>query len=115
MANVKYDEIAHWSEIKLDIVKEYAQAYSTIMNAQRSMRKHVYIDAFAGAGQHISKVTKEFVRGSPLNALLVEPPFSEFHLIDLDGDKTAELRRIVGNRRNVNFYTEDANEVLLKQ
>jgi len=94
MANVKYDEIGYWSEIKLDIVKEYAQAYSTIMNAQRSMRKHVYIDAFAGAGQHISKVTKEFVRGSPLNALLVEPPFSEFHLIDLDGNKTQELRQL---------------------
>lgn len=33
MANVKYDEIGYWSEIKLDIVKEYAKAYSTIMNA----------------------------------------------------------------------------------
>jgi hypothetical protein len=36
---VKYDEIGYWSEIKLDIVKEYAQAYSTIMSAQRSISK----------------------------------------------------------------------------
>jgi three-Cys-motif partner protein len=115
MAKFKFDEIGYWSEIKLDIIREYAQAYSTIMNKQPSIRKHVYIDAFAGAGHHISKVTKEYVKGSPLNALLVEPPFSEFHLIDLDGNKTAELRRIVGDRSNVKFYSEDANEVLLKK
>src|SRR6185503_2287726 len=101
MANVKYDEIGYWSEIKPDIIKEYAQAYSTIMNAQRSIQKYIYIDAFAGAGYHISKVTKQFVKGSPLNALLIQPPFSEFHLIDLDGDRTAELRRLAGDRQNV--------------
>ena len=115
MSNVKYDEIGYWSEIKLDIIKEYAQAYSKIMNAQRSIRKHIYIDAFAGAGHHISKVTKEFVKGSPLNALLIEPPFSEFHLIDLDGNKTAQLRRLAAGCSNVHFYREDANEVLLQK
>ena len=60
------------------------------------MKKHLYIDVFAGAGHHISKTTGDFVKGSPLNALLVRPPFSEFHLIDVDGDKTNELRRVVG-------------------
>lgn len=115
MAKIKFDEIGYWSEIKLDIVREYAQAYSTIMNKQASIKRHIYIDAFAGAGHHISKGTKEYVKGSPLNALLVQPPFSEFHLIDLDGDKTAELRRIAADRPNVEFYSEDANEVLLKK
>ena len=115
MAKVKYDEIGYWSEIKLDIVRGYAQAYSTIMNRQSSIRKHLYIDAFAGAGHHISKSTKRYVKGSPLNALNIQPSFSEFHLIDLDGDRTEELRRIVGENPAVHFYSRDANEVLLKE
>lgn len=115
MAHIEYDEIGYWSEIKLDIVKEYAQAYSRIMNAQQSIRKHIYIDAFAGVGHHISRVTNEFVKGSPLNALLIEPTFSEFHLIDLDGDRTNELRRVTGNRSDVTVYQEDANDVLLQK
>lgn len=115
MAKIKFDEIGYWSEIKLDILREYAGAYSRIMNKQPAIRKHIYVDAFAGAGHHISKATKGYVKGSPLNALLVQPPFSEFHLIDLNGDKTDELRRLVGARPNVKIYSGDANEVLLKK
>jgi three-Cys-motif partner protein len=115
MTQIEYDEIGYWSEIKLDIVREYAQAYSRIMNTQPSIRKHIYIDAFAGAGHHISRVTNEFVKGSPLNALLIEPPFSECHLIDLDGSRTKELQRVIGDRPDVTVYEEDANEVLLKK
>ena len=115
MKKVKYDIIGYWSEIKLEIVREYASAYSRIMNNQRPIRKHIYIDAFAGAGQHISKRTGEFVAGSPLNALLIEPPFSEFHLIDLDGTRAAELRRLIGSRKDSLVYVGDANDVLLKE
>ena len=115
MKKPKYDVIGYWSELKLDIIREYASAYSRIMGAQSSIRRHIYIDAFAGAGHHISKSTGKFVPGSPLNALLVQPPFSEFHLIDLDGDKAAELRRIVGPRSDVEIYDEDANQVLLEK
>jgi three-Cys-motif partner protein len=111
----KYDTIGYWSEVKLDIVREYASAYSRIMHAQKSIRNYSYIDAFAGAGQHISKRTGHFVPGSPLNALLIEPPFDEFHLIDLDGSRAAELREIVGKRNDVTVYEEDANAVLLKK
>src|SRR6185312_10997044 len=115
MTKLKYDVIGYWSEVKLDIIREYATAYSRIVSAQPSIKEHLYIDAFAGAGHHISKTTGDFVKGSPLNALLVQPPFSEFHLIDVDGDKTEELRRVVGRRPDVTIYDEDANLVLLKQ
>jgi len=115
MTKLKYDVIGYWSEVKLDIIREYASVYSTIVSAEPLIRKHLYIDAFAGAGQHISKTSGEFVKGSPLNALLVRPPFSEFHLIDVDGDKTDELRRLVGSRTDVKIYSEDANQVLLNK
>jgi hypothetical protein len=35
MKKPKYDVIGYWSELKLDIISEYASAYSRIMDAQR--------------------------------------------------------------------------------
>lgn len=115
MKPFKYDEIDYWSEVKLDIVREYAVAYSKILSAQEVIRRHVYIDACAGPGKHISKRTGEFVAGSPLNALLVKPPFREFHLVDLDGGKADELRKLVEDRRDVKVYEGDGNKVLLEK
>lgn len=112
---MRYDEIGYWSEVKLDIIREYAQAYSTVMAKQASIRRYLYIDAFAGAGLHISKTTGDVVPGSPLNALNVRPPFSEYHFIDLDGGKAEHLRRLVGNRAAVSIYEEDCNRVLLER
>ena len=80
---IKFDSIGYWSEVKLDIVKEYAAAYSLILSSQKyPTLSHAYIDAFAGSGVHISRKTGEFIPGSPLNALLVEPPFRDYYLID---------------------------------
>jgi three-Cys-motif partner protein len=115
MKAFKYDEIGYWSEIKLHIVREYASAYSKILAAQSAIKRHVYIDAFAGAGKHVSKRTGEFVAGSPLNALEVEPPFSEIHLVDLHGGKADELRKLVGDRKDVHVHEGDANTVLLEK
>ena len=106
-------EIGNWSEIKLQIVKEYAAAFSTVLTRQPYI-KHDYIDAFAGAGVHISKSTKEFIPGSPLNALFVEPPFNELYLIDLDGKKTEILRELTREYANVHVYNGDANRILLE-
>lgn len=110
---LNFDEIGYWSEIKLEIVRKYAQAYSTVVANDRYIRKHIYVDAFAGAGLHISKRTGEFVLGSPLNALNVEPPFSEYHFIDLDQEKAEHLRQLAGDRPNTYFYSEDCNTALL--
>ena len=47
----QFDEIGYWSEIKLDIIKDYAAAYSRILSAQKNPSlHHIYIDAFAGGG-----------------------------------------------------------------
>ncbi len=113
---VQFDTIGKWSEIKLEIIKQYATAYSTIFGGQKQTRfYHVYVDAFAGAGLHVSKMTGAFVPGSPLNALLIEPPFREFHFIDLDGRKIAALRKLVGEDSRVHLYEGDCNEILLKE
>jgi three-Cys-motif partner protein len=112
---VKFDEIGYWSEIKLDIVKDYASAYSRILAAQREPAlHHVYIDAFAGAGVHISKATGEYIPGSPINALLVRPAFREYHLIDIDRQKVALLRDRAKQRKDVHIHEGDCNRILLE-
>jgi three-Cys-motif partner protein len=110
---VKLDEIGPWSEMKLEIVRKYASAYTTVLHATPGIRRYIYIDAFAGAGTHIRKQTGEMVKGSPLNALLVQPPFHEFHFIDIDGGKANRLRELSAGRSGVHVYEEDCNGVLL--
>lgn len=109
---VEYDEVGLWSEIKLDVIREYASAYSAILNAQE-WAKHIYIDAFAGAGKHKSKTTGEFIKGSPTNALYVKPKFSEYYFIDINRIKVESLRKIAGKRQDVFIFEGDCNEVLL--
>ena len=114
---MKIDEIGYWSELKLEIVKKHAAAYSTILAAQRNPSlHHSYIDGFAGAGVHIAKRTGEFVPGSPLNALNVVPPFKHYYLIDLDGTRADHLREVTRDRsHDVSVLEGDCNAVLLKQ
>ncbi len=109
----EFDEVGYWSEIKLEIVRDYASAYSRILNSKNL--PHIYVDAFAGAGLHISKATGEFVLGSPLNALNVRPPFREYHFIDLNSKKVEHLRTLVAGRSNVRIYEGDCNAVLIEK
>jgi three-Cys-motif partner protein len=75
----------------------------------------MYIDAFAGAGVHVSKTTGEYIRGSPINALLLHPSFREYHLIDIDRQKVALLRDLVKNRKEVHIHEGDCNRILLEK
>lgn len=106
------DRIGVWSEVKLAILKEYARAYSTILTRHPRLY-HVYIDAFAGAGVHLSRRTGVIVPGSPLNALAITPAFREYHLIDLDRARVQNLRSLIGQRPDVHLYQDDCNDVLL--
>jgi three-Cys-motif partner protein len=109
-----FDEIGYWSEVKLDIVREYAQAYTTILS--KKGLGFVYIDGFAGSGVHLAKSSGEFVAGSPLNALKIDPPFQEYFLVDLDGSKVEQLRGLaeVRDRKHVHVIAGDCNQVLLR-
>lgn len=109
-----FDEIGYWSEVKLDIVREYATAYATIMANQRL--RFAYIDGFAGPGFHLAKSSQELVPGSPLNALRIKPAFDEYFLVDLDGDRVDQLRELseVRNHKAVHVIRGDCNQVLLQ-
>lgn len=109
-----HDDIGPWSEVKLDIVKSYAQEYSTILSKQERL-SHVYVDAFASTGQHVQRSTGEMVAGSPLNALWVDPPFKEYHFVELSDRKIAALRELADERKNVHIYHGDCNSILLRE
>lgn len=114
MDDFQFDEIGYWSEVKLDIIREYAGAYSRILAAQRKPTlAHLYVDGFAGGGFHKGKGSGEAIPGSPANALAVDPPFREYHFIDLDKQKAAALERLSKTRKDVTVYHGDCSEVLL--
>jgi len=110
----KLDEIGAWSEIKLEIIRKYAAAYSTIL-AKQPRLQHIYVDAFCGAGIHISRETGQLVPGSPLVALGVKPRFHEYHFIDLSKTKVLALCEVLKDDPTVSVYLGDCNDILLKQ
>ena len=109
---MEYSEIGLWSEAKLDIIAKYAKAYSTILT-KREIFTHIYVDAFAGPGLHRAKLTGHLVAGSPLNALEVQPPFAEYHFIDLDNKRVRALEEIAADHPDVQLYRGDANKILV--
>lgn len=115
MAAVQIDEVGQWTEIKLNIIRQYSAAYARILHSQPRIRTFDYIDAYAGAGKHISRTSGLEIQGSPAIALNVAPPFSHYHFIDLDGDKADSLRQLAGEREEVTIYQGDCNAILLEE
>jgi three-Cys-motif partner protein len=110
----KFDEIGYWSELKLEIVEKYGAAYTSAFRNASNLKKY-YIDAFSGAGAHVSKRTGHQIEGSPARALRVSPPFDGFYFIDMDADKTAHLQRLCEGRDDVHIHTGDANPYLTQE
>jgi three-Cys-motif partner protein len=113
-APFRFDEIGYWSELKLEIIEKYGAAYTKAFRNAPNLRKY-YIDAFSGAGVHVSRRTKEEIEGSPARALRVVPPFDGFHFIDMDADKTAHLKKLCKGRSDVHIHTGDASSYLTRQ
>ncbi|HUL15702.1 MAG TPA: three-Cys-motif partner protein TcmP [Terriglobales bacterium] len=113
------EAIGIWSEIKLQIIREYAAAYTTILKEQSWCRGYAYIDAFAGGGQFVSKNDRErLIVGSPLNALNIQNKFTEYHFIDIDPLKINRLRELTVDhpeRSTIHFYTGDANKIVIQE
>jgi three-Cys-motif partner protein len=106
------DVIGPWTEVKLDILREYAGPYSKILAA--SGFHHLYIDAYAAGGSHVSRKTGEVVRGSPLVALSIKPPFREYHFIDANPDRVDQLRQYSRDRSDIHIHYGDCNDVLIR-
>ena len=108
------DVVGHWTEIKLQILQDYAVSYAQILQNQRFIKHVAYIDGFAGAGEHISKKSGKLIAGSPARALEIRPQFSHYHFGEMDAARAKRLQGM-GDEKNVTVYQGDCNEVLLKE
>ena len=97
-----------WTEQKLECVRKYLHAYTTIMNKQHF--QYAYIDAFAGTGYRdmendedaeelmfpdlVAPEVVSFHDGSARNALEVEPPFMKYVFIEKNINRYAELEEL---------------------
>jgi three-Cys-motif partner protein len=111
--NEHLDVVGYWTEIKLQILQDYANAYAQILKKQPAIKRVDYIDGFAGAGAHISKQSGELIAGSPARALAIRPRFSHYHFVEMDAARAKRLEHM-GDEKNVTVYQGDCNEVLLQ-
>lgn len=95
----------NWTEQKLDMLRQYLCAYTTIMKEQPFT--FAYIDAFAGTGYRTNTEktaetsqlqlgleiaeTQKWLDGSALIALQTTPPFKHYLFIEQNKERCAEL------------------------
>lgn len=125
-----------WTETKLEILKGYLGAYSSIFAANERAKffNTFYVDAFAGSGYiHTSESStisepqlfedfdedesQEFLKGSAVCALEVEPPFKNYLFIEHSPTHCGELEnlkaRFPDRARSMSIRQGDANEILV--
>lgn len=109
-------DVGPWASEKLDCLRKYLEAYTTILSRQQ-FRGYFYIDAFAGPGslklrqeraggpgqrallqvaEHATRDTgeEEYISGSPRVALELERPFTHYVFIELDPGRIEELESL---------------------
>ena len=118
----------NWTAEKLDRVRKYLSAYTTIMKDRNF--HFAYIDAFAGTGYRTyrqdtnpnelmlpeiaEQEVQEFLDGSARIALQVEPRFQKYILIEKDENRFAELQKLKAEfpSDDIELIQSDANEYL---
>jgi three-Cys-motif partner protein len=125
-----------WTSDKLERVRKYLCAYTTIFkkNPRASYFTTIYVDAFAGTGQRVESAGRRgkatagglededdsdaeaLQKGSARIALEVDPPFDRFLFIERSAKRVKELQKLRSefpNRANViQIEQGDANDLL---
>jgi three-Cys-motif partner protein len=121
-----------WTTDKLERVRKYLAAYTTIFarNPQAQKLTPIYVDAFAGTGYRskphqidpdtplfaelTEPETDDFLKGSARIALEVEPPFKQYLFIEQDAARARELEGLKEQfpQREVRIEVQEANAFL---
>jgi len=119
-----------WTEEKLNRIRKYLPAYTTILKEYNF--KYAYIDAFAGTGYRTLKDTDEqsqlllpeltdresqqFMDGSARIALQVKPRFNKYIFIEKDKNKIPDLEQLKvefpDKSQDITIVNDDANTYL---
>ncbi|MFC1678916.1 three-Cys-motif partner protein TcmP [Elusimicrobiota bacterium] len=103
-------EIGGWGKQKYQLVKSYAEIFSSSMKGKWDCR--VYVDLFAGAGRSRLRETGQVVHTSPMLALSVPDQFDRYVFCEKNSKKLEALRTRVSKEhpdRNVTFLNLDSN------
>lgn len=112
------DVIGPWSEDKLELLRKYLEAYTTIMRGQEWCRNgYHFVDAFAGTGKPRARDEKRYVGGSPRVALTIEHPFHSYTFIEKTAWRVERLRELVDEfpDRRICICQEDCNCVITEK
>lgn len=132
--------VGPWAKDKLEHLRKYLHAYTTIMKDQKWCEGFHYIDAFAGPGEHeirqadpdgnfdsqnllldISSFGGEqeeqqlFLAGSPRVALELEFPFTNYVFVERSPARIAALEQLktdYGDSRQIHIRQQDCTQYL---
>jgi len=111
----KHEFGGEWTGLKLQSIAAYLNAFNTALS-KNNWCTRVYIDAFSGTGQCDITINNEKVKidGSAKIALDTNPPFHEFHFIDLKKRHTKAIKTLCESYQNckTNVYQDDFNHAL---
>ena len=102
----------YWTQLKLKVLADYLDAF---VRASRGQRERIYLDAFAGEGTGLDRLTGEEFPGSARIALEAQDPgFTRFRFFE-KGRRAAELQerlRADYPGRDIAVYQGDCNETI---
>jgi three-Cys-motif partner protein len=102
----------YWTRAKLEILDKYLRAFA---RASKGASERIYLDAFAGEGRGIDRLTGEEFQGLARIALEVEdPPFTKLRYFELPPHAAGLERRLHEEYpdRDVVVYPGDCNEAI---
>jgi three-Cys-motif partner protein len=111
------DVIGPWSEDKLNLLRKYLEAYTTIMKDREWCTGYHYIDAFAGTGRPRARDEEYYVDGSPRVALSIKWPFHSYTFIEKDPRRVEILHELEEefSGRTIYIYEGDCNQIIVEK
>jgi three-Cys-motif partner protein len=111
------DVIGPWSEDKLQLLKKYLEAYTTIMKEQKKKwcKGYHYIDAFAGTGKPRAQDEERYIDGSPRVALSIRWPFDSYTFIEKEPRRVQRLHELEREfpERVIEICPGDCNQIII--
>ncbi len=104
----------YWTRAKLEILQKYLKAFT---RASKAVSEKVYLDAFAGEGSGVDRLTGEAFTGSARLAIEVDdPPFTKLRYFELGSQAEALESRLKADYpgRDVLVYGGDCNVTIPK-
>lgn len=129
------ESVGPWAQEKLECLRKYLAAYTTILRNQAWCAGYIFVDAFAGAGQSILRSPKgqndiaevglfdgenaesgdqgleRYIDGSPRVALTIQHPFTHYIFVERNPKRLQKLEALKGEfrgKRSIEIVRGDA-------